>query len=80
MRRLLIILFTVFTLASQARDTLFVQQPQWPILIERHDNVLLLMRIDAQESRKLEPRSNRSSCITAERMPDKTIRTGEWHP
>lgn len=54
MRRLLIILFTVFTLASQARDTLFVQQPQWPILIERHDNVLLLMRIDAQESRKLE--------------------------
>ena len=37
----------------KAADTLFVQSPQYPILIERQDNVLLQMRIDATTAQML---------------------------
>ncbi len=37
-------------LQMRAADTLFVRQPQVPILLERHDNVLLQMRLEATES------------------------------
>lgn len=39
---------------SHATDTLFVRQPQVPILIERHDNALILMRIDAEKTTVLD--------------------------
>lgn len=38
----------------KAADTLFVQSPQIPILIERQDNVLLQMRIDATSAKVLD--------------------------
>ena len=50
MRLFFIAVLSAIALAVQARDTLFVQQPQYPILIERHDNILMLMRIDAKET------------------------------
>ena len=50
MRLFLIAVLSSITFAAQASDTLFVQQPQYPILIERHDNILMLMRIDAKET------------------------------
>ena len=50
MRLFLIAVLSAITFAAQASDTLFVQQPQYPILIERHDNILMLMRIDAKET------------------------------
>lgn len=50
MRLFFIAVLSAISLAMQARDTLFVQQPQYPILIERHDNILMLMRIDAKET------------------------------
>ena len=46
------LLATLFT--ARATDTLFVRQPNIPILLERHDNVLLLMRLDATEGQTLE--------------------------
>lgn len=42
------------SMGANASDTVFVQQQQIPILIERHDNVLLKMRVDAKESKTLE--------------------------
>lgn len=44
----------VSSLAAQAADTLFVKEPQIPVLIERKDNVLFYMRMDAQETQKLD--------------------------
>lgn len=44
----------VSSLAAQAADTLFVKEPQIPVLIERKDNVLFYMRMDAQETKKLD--------------------------
>ncbi len=44
----------VSTLSAEAADTLFVRQPQVPILLERHDNVLLQLRMEATESQTLE--------------------------
>lgn len=44
----------VSSLAAQAADTLFIKEPQIPVLIERKDNVLFYMRMDAQETQKLD--------------------------
>lgn len=38
----------------QAADTLFIKAPQVPILIERNDNVLFYMRMDAKETKTLD--------------------------
>lgn len=40
-------------MAVQAADTLFIKAPQVPILIERNDNVLFYMRMDAKETKTL---------------------------
>lgn len=45
-------LFSV--MAVQAADTLFIKAPQVPILIERNDNVLFYMRMDAKETKTLD--------------------------
>lgn len=42
------------TLQLVASDTVFVRETQIPILIERQDNVLFMLRLDAKESRSLE--------------------------
>lgn len=41
-------------MAVQAADTLFIKAPQVPILIERNDNVLFYMRMDAKETQTLD--------------------------
>lgn len=52
------ILFALGLMASvfsaEAADTIFVKQPQVPILLERHDNVLLQLRLEATESQTLD--------------------------
>lgn len=52
----LISLFIGFVsfISLQASDTVFVKAPQVPILIERHDNVLLYMRLDAKQTKTLD--------------------------
>ena len=52
MKRFLVMALSLFSLLSvQAADTVFVKSPQIPILIERHDNVLAYMRLDATEAK-----------------------------
>ncbi len=41
-------------LGIKAADTVFIKNPQIPILIERHDNVLCYMRINAHEAKVLD--------------------------
>lgn len=41
-------------MAVQAADTLFIKAPQVPILIERNDNILFYMRMDAKETKTLD--------------------------
>lgn len=41
-------------LGMKAADTVFIKNPQIPILIERHDNVLCYMRINAYEAKVLD--------------------------
>lgn len=41
-------------MAVQAADTLFIKAPQVPILIERNDNALFYMRMDAKETKTLD--------------------------
>lgn len=41
-------------LGIKAADTVFIKNPQIPILIERHDNVLCYMRINAHEAKGLD--------------------------
>lgn len=41
-------------LGIKAADTAFIKNPQIPILIERHDNVLCYMRINAHEAKVLD--------------------------
>ena len=54
MRRILILsLLMVITFALQGADTIRVKQTRTPVLIDRKDNVLFYIRIDAQVSRKL---------------------------
>ena len=60
MKRNLLLLSSVLflcicgTLQSVASDTVFVREPQIPILIERQDNVLFMLRLNAKESRSLD--------------------------
>lgn len=48
----LVVLSCVFGI--KAADTAFIKNPQIPILIERHDNVLCYMRINAHEAKVLD--------------------------
>lgn len=50
---LLPLLFFCFVSIVHAADTVRVKQPNIPILIDRQDNVLLYVRIEAKETRKL---------------------------
>lgn len=55
MKKLLSLLLGLFSFISlQASDTVFVKAPQVPILIERNDNVLLYMRLDAKQTQTLD--------------------------
>ena len=54
MRKLLSLCIGMISIGLQAADTVFVITPQVPILIERHDNVLAYMRLDAKETQTLE--------------------------
>lgn len=38
----------------KATDTVYIKAPQVPVLIERHDNVLFYMRLDAQDTKVLD--------------------------
>ena len=58
-RNLLLLLSILFlsvcgTLQAVASDTVFVRETQIPILIERQDNVLFMLRLNAKESRSLD--------------------------
>ncbi|MDL2322545.1 exo-alpha-sialidase [Bacteroidales bacterium OttesenSCG-928-A17] len=46
--------FLFLFISAQAQDTLQVKQPQIPILIDRQDNVLFYIRLDAQNCQKLD--------------------------
>ena len=53
-----VILFSLFCFLCaipvvQAADTIFVRETRIPILIERQDNVLFYLRLDAKESQTL---------------------------
>lgn len=55
MKKLTSLLVTLITvICLHAEDTVFIHAPQIPVLIERHDNVLLYMRMDAQEVKTLD--------------------------
>lgn len=55
MKKLLSLTAGLFSvMAVQAADTLFIKAPQVPILIERNDNVLFYMRMDAKETKTLD--------------------------
>ena len=41
-------------MASQAADTIYTKAPQIPILLERNDNVLFYMRMDAKDTKTLD--------------------------
>lgn len=41
-------------MASQATDTIYTKAPQIPILLERNDNVLFYMRMDAKDTKTLD--------------------------
>jgi len=47
-KNIFLILSLLFSFAAQAADTLFVKETRIPILIERKDNVLLYLRLDAR--------------------------------
>ena len=57
--------------AARATDTLFVKRPNIPILLERHDNVLLQMRLDASEGQTL----NEISLNLNEELPLREIKS-----
>ena len=48
-----IIVCCLFLQNLHAQDKVLVYEPQLPILIERHDNVLFNLRIDAKENKTL---------------------------
>ena len=54
MKKMILALLLLSTFHAKAADTLFIKQPQVPILIERYDNVLLLMRLKATETKALD--------------------------
>ena len=49
---LLFVLLSLYPVFTQATDTVYVHETQLPILIERKDNVLFLMRLTTDESDK----------------------------
>lgn len=54
MKKLLLLFFGAIAISGiRAEDTLYVKEPQIPILIERQDNVLFYMRLDAKETHTL---------------------------
>lgn len=57
MRRIYYLLFLVllgYSYDVKASDTVFIHETQIPILIERHDNALFYIRLDAKESKMLD--------------------------
>ena len=55
MKKLLLLCWGMLAVTGmKAQDTLCIKNPQIPILIERQDNVLFYMRIDAQETKTLD--------------------------
>lgn len=55
MRKLFVLLVGFMSVAGlKATDTVYIKAPQVPVLIERHDNVLFYMRLDARESKVLD--------------------------
>ena len=54
MKKIILALLLLSTFHAKAADTLYIKQPQVPILIERHDNILLLMRFNATETKTLD--------------------------
>ena len=54
MKKLILTTGLLAALTAQAADTLYVQQQQLPILIERQDNVLMKLRVDATEIQQLD--------------------------
>lgn len=55
MKKLFLSLLCLLSIMSvKAADTILVKSPQIPILIERHDNVLFYMRLNANESKVLD--------------------------
>lgn len=53
-RYLLFFILLISAFCAKAADTVFVHETQIPVLIERQDNVLLYLRLDAKESRVLD--------------------------
>ena len=54
MKKLLFLCIVMLSIGLHAADTLFVKSPQVPILIERQDNVLAYLRLNAKETRTLD--------------------------
>ena len=57
MRRIFYLLFLVllgYSFDVKASDTVFIHETQIPVLIERQDNVLFYIRLDAKESKMLD--------------------------
>ena len=57
MRRIYYLLFLIllgYSFDVKASDTVFIHETQIPVLIERQDNVLFYLRLDAKESKKLD--------------------------
>lgn len=55
MKKLLVFLLGVLSVAGlKATDTVYIKAPQVSVLIERHDNVLFYMRLDAQDTKVLD--------------------------
>ena len=57
MRRIFYLLFLVllgYSFDVKASDTVFIHETQIPVLIERQDNVLFNIRLDAKESKMLD--------------------------
>lgn len=55
MKKLFLSLLCLLSVMSvKAADTILVKSPQIPILIERHDNVLFYMRLNANETKMLD--------------------------
>ena len=51
--RLLLLLLLALAGTARAADTLYVRETQVPILIERQDNVLFYLRLNAKDSQTL---------------------------
>ena len=55
MKKILTLIFALVSVVSSwATDIVYVKSPQIPVLIERHDNVLFYMRMNAKETKQLE--------------------------